>query len=129
MTKNYTCIICPQGCDMRATIEDKNLITLEGNKCSKGEEYIRQELTDPMRNIATSVLVIGGELPLASVRLNKPVPKGKIFDIMAEAKTVCLTAPVRIGQIAVKNTAGTGADLVVTKNVGKPGETPGNQKP
>ena len=117
MTKNYTCIICPTGCDMSATIDEGSLISLEGNNCKKGEEYVLQELTNPMRNIATSVSVQGGELPLTSVRLNRAIPKGKIFEAMAEAKKVVLTAPVSIGEVAIEKIAGTDADLIVTKNV------------
>jgi CxxC motif-containing protein len=49
--------------------------------------------------------------------LSKPVPKASLFKVMAEAKKVILLAPVRIGQVALKDIAGTGADLIVTKHV------------
>jgi len=117
VTREYTCIVCPIGCDMTAEIEKNDLVSLIGNNCTKGRAYVQQELSNPMRTIATSVLVQGGELPVASVRLDKPVPKQCIFKVMAEAKEVMLHAPVMIGQIALKNVAGTGADLVVTKQV------------
>jgi CxxC motif-containing protein len=117
MRREYTCIICPIGCDMTAEIEDNEMVSLVGNKCAKGRVYVQQELTNPIRTIATSVLVKGGELPVASVRLSKPVPKASLFKVMAEAKKVILLAPVRIGQVALKDIAGTGADLIVTKHV------------
>lgn len=117
MTRAYTCIICPIGCDLVAEIEDNEMISLTGNNCAKGRSYVQQELTDAMRTLSTSVVVKGGELPVASVRLNRPVPKASLFKVMAEAKKVILLAPVRIGQVALKDIAGTGADLVVTKHV------------
>ena len=77
MTREFTCIICPNGCEISADYEiqaDQSVVirSLEGATCKRGAEYVKQELTDPKRNIATSVLVEGGELPLASVRLTAP---------------------------------------------------------
>ena len=78
MTREFTCIICPNGCEISADYEiqaDQSVVihSLEGATCKRGAEYVKQELTDPKRNIATSVLVEGGELPLASVRLTAPI--------------------------------------------------------
>ena len=83
MTREFTCIICPNGCEISADYEiqaDQSVVirSLEGATCKRGAEYVKQELTDPKRNIATSVLVEGGELPLASVRLTAPIPKARI---------------------------------------------------
>ncbi len=71
-----------------------------GATCPKGDAYVRQELTDPQRNIATSVLVEGGELPLASVRLSRPISKKDIFRVMEVINTVRLQAPTAVGQVA-----------------------------
>ena len=65
MLREYTCIICPNGCDIRAQIEEREdgsrrICSVEGAACPKGRAYVEQELTDPQRNIATSVLVKGG---------------------------------------------------------------------
>ncbi|MBE7721034.1 DUF1667 domain-containing protein [Lacrimispora indolis] len=122
MLKEFTCIICPNGCEITADIEineGKNILirSMDGALCPRGETYVRQELTDPRRNIATSVLVKGGILPLASVRLTKPIPKGRIFDAMEEIKRCSLTAPVTAGTVVVKNILGYDADVIVTKSV------------
>ena len=54
MLKTFTCIICPNGCEITADVEENGQITkIEGATCSKGEDYVKQELTDPRRNIAT----------------------------------------------------------------------------
>ena len=78
-----------------------------------------QELIAPMRNIATSVLVTGGELPLASVRLTKPIPKDRIFDVMAEIRKVHLNAPVIEGEVVIANVLGLESDVILTRSVDK----------
>ena len=119
MLREFTCIMCPMGCSLEARIEDGAVVGVTGNTCSRGEEYAVREVTKPMRNIATSVLVEEGELPLASVRLSAPIPKADIFRAMEEIRRVSLTAPVSIGQVVIKDLLGTGADVIVTKNVAR----------
>ena len=74
-------------------------------------------MENPMRSIASSVLVEGGELPLASVRLTRPIPKEKIFAVMEEIKKVKLSAPVEEGTVVISNVLGLGSDVMVTKAV------------
>ena len=83
--------------------------------------YVEQELTDPRRTIATSVPVKGGELPLASVRLTAPIPKGEIFAAMEAMKRCVLTAPVEAGTVVISHLLGYEADVIVTKSVGEKG--------
>ena len=112
MTRSFTCIICPNGCEITAEYEGDTVYAVRGATCPKGDAYVRQELTDPQRNIATSVLVEGGELPLASVRLSRPISKKDI-------NTVRLQAPTAVGQVALADVCGLGADVIVTKNVAR----------
>ena len=124
MTREFTCIICPNGCEISADYEiqaDQSVVihSLEGATCKRGAEYVKHELTDPKRNTATSVLVEGGELPLASVRLTAPIPKARIFDAMDEIKKCRLKAPVKAGTVVIKGIVGLDADVIVTKNVAK----------
>ncbi len=143
MLRTFTCIMCPRGCGLEAVVEpeggsredkgreDKGrecglpeacaagfrISRITGNACPKGEQYVRQEIENPMRNIATSILVDGGELPLASVRLTGPVPKGSIFDVMKEIRQVRRPAPVTEGQVVIPDVLGLGVDVIVTKTV------------
>lgn len=122
MLREFTCIICPNGCEIRAEIEGREsgapeILSIEGAICSKGKAYVEQELTDPQRNIATSVLVEGGNLPLASVRLSAPIPKDRIFDAMAEIRKCKLTAPVRVGTVVIHQLLGYETDVIVTKAI------------
>ncbi|MDM8245545.1 DUF1667 domain-containing protein [Collinsella tanakaei] len=117
MLREFTCIMCPQSCDISVELEGATITSITGNKCTKGEAYVTQEIENPMRNIATSVLVDGGDLPLASVRLTDVIPKDRIFDVMAEIHTVELSAPVHEGDIAIHDVLGLGVDVIVTKDV------------
>ena len=53
MTRTMICILCPNSCELTAEIRDGQVCSCTGNQCPKGEEYLRQELLSPMRNIAT----------------------------------------------------------------------------
>ena len=117
MLREMTCIVCPNGCDLEIQVEDGKVLSVKGALCRRGEAYAEQEITDPRRNIATSVLVDGGELPLASVRLTAPIPKARIFDAMGEIRKVKLTAPVEAGTKVIGNLLGLGVDVIVTKDV------------
>ena len=119
MLREFTCIICPNGCEITAGVEDNQIVSIEGALCPKWEAYVNQELTDPRRNIATSVLVKGGELPLASVRLTNPIPKARIFDAIAEIRGVAVDAPVEAGAVVIKGSLGLDSDVIVTKGVGR----------
>ena len=79
MIRKMTCIVCPNGCELEAEIVD-------GNLCPKGAQYAAQEVEAPKRTIASSVAVKNGVLPLVSVRLNRAVPKEKLFEVMAEIR-------------------------------------------
>ena len=119
MLREFTCIICPNGCEITAGVEDNQIISIEGALCPKGETYVNQELTDPRRNIATSVLVKGGELPLASVRLTNPIPKARIFDAMAEIRGIAVEAPVEAGTVVIRGILGLDSAVIVTKGGGR----------
>ena len=119
MKRTFTCIVCPNGCEIEAEYEGTQVLSVTGHLCAKGKTYVTQELVAPRRTIATSVRVVGGALPLASVRLTNAVPKSRIFDVMREINRHTLTAPVRIGDVLVANILGLDSDVIVTRNVEK----------
>ncbi len=55
---------------------------------------------------------------MVSVKTKEDIPKGKIFECVKALKTVEVPAPVHIGDVLLKDVAGTGVDIVATKNVG-----------
>lgn len=117
MNRTFTCIICPNGCEVTAEYEGKTVLSVTGNLCPKGASYVEQEITNPVRNIASSVLVENGSLPLCSVRLSAPIPKERIMDVMAEIKKTAVQAPVHIKDVVIPNVLGLGCDVIATKNI------------
>ena len=118
--KEFICVVCPNGCQITAKYEEGNppkLLSAEGMRCPRGKAWVRQEIENPMRTFSTSVLVDGGDFIEASVRLTKPVPLAKVFDVMAEIKKIKLKAPLKIGDVVLKNPAGTETEVIVTRNV------------
>lgn len=115
--KNLICIGCPMGCPLVVKIKDGEVQSVEGNTCKRGAVYGRKEVISPTRTVTTTVRVLGGTENAVSVRTKEDIPKAKIFDCIRELKGVAVTAPVRIGDIILHNVAGTGVDIVATKNI------------
>ena len=122
MNKELTCIVCPNGCDLHIAYEKSaetiEVLSVEGALCKRGETYARQELIAPKRSIASSVLV-GGELPLVSVRTKGVIPKNMIFPVMKEIRKTVVKAPVEEGSVLIPDVLGLGIDVIATKRVEK----------
>ncbi len=98
-------------------IDDSGEMTVTGNNCPRGDVYARKELTDPTRIVTSIVNVTNGELPVVSVKTKEDIPKDKIDEIIKELKGVTVEAPVLIGETVLKDAAGTGVDVIATKNI------------
>ena len=122
--RSLTCIGCPLGCTVTVELNNGEIINVTGNTCRRGEDYARKEVTHPMRIVTSTVCVTGGELPVVSVKTGRDIPKGKIMDIMESLADIRVPAPVHIGDVILKDAAGTGVDIVATKEVAvkEPGE-------
>ncbi len=118
MKKELTCIVCPNSCTLQLELDANNAVTsITGNTCPRGEAYGRQEMTNPVRTVTSSVRVINGELPLVSVRLTHPIPKAKMKAAMDCIKKLTVTAPVAAGSIIQSRMLGYESDLIATKDV------------
>lgn len=117
-TKELTCIVCPVGCKLSATIDGSDM-AIEGNACPRGKKYGLDELCSPMRMLTSTVRIVGGFLPRLPVRSKSPIPKGKIGDALKELRMVSVTAPVGIGEVILKNVAGTGVDMEASRPMEK----------
>lgn len=115
--KNLTCINCPMGCALTIEMEGGEVISVSGNTCKRGDTYGRKEVTDPTRIVTSTVKVIDGKEQMVSVKTKQDIPKGKISECIKALKNVQINAPVRIGDVIVADVAGTGVDIVATKNV------------
>ena len=116
-TVNLICIGCPLGCPLTVEMEGNEVKSVSGNTCPRGDAYAKKELTNPTRIVTSTVRVAGGKLAMVSVKTQSDIPKGKIFDCVKALKDVEVTAPVKIGDVIVENVAGTGVNVIATKNV------------
>lgn len=112
-----TCIGCPMGCPLIVTMEDGAVVSVTGNTCPRGDAYARKEVTAPTRIVTSTVRVTGGTLAMVSCKTRSDIPKGKIFDVVRALKDVEVPAPITIGQVLAENVAGTGVDIIATKNI------------
>lgn len=116
MKKEMTCIACPMGCHL--TVEGEgDKWTVTGNSCKNGERYGIQEMTDPRRIVPSTVVIKGAMLHRLPVKTAQEIPKGKIFDCMKELAKVVVKAPVKMGDVVLKDVCGTGIDIVATKTM------------
>ena len=134
--RNLTCIRCPLGCQITVTLENgevtevtgntcprgeqyakKEVTNVSGNTCERGEVYARNEVTAPVRIVTSNVKVNGGDKDIVSVKTAQAIPKGKIFEVLEDIKPVVVKAPVHIGDVIVADAAGTGVDIIASKEV------------
>ena len=112
-----TCIRCPIGCELLVNFNENKVISVIGNGCKRGEQYGRKEYNNPTRMVTSSVEVNNGVLKIVSVKTETDIPKNAVEKCLKELKKVKVNAPVKIGDIIIKNTAGTGINVIATRNV------------
>lgn len=111
------CITCPKGCRLDVTREGSTVIKVENCGCKRGEDYVKAELSDPRRMVATTVRIKGGIHPLMPVYTSKPFPKPRIRELLFELQKVALTTPIHIGEVVVKDVLGTGIDILASREM------------
>ncbi|MCI8741851.1 MAG: DUF1667 domain-containing protein [Lachnospiraceae bacterium] len=115
--RELICIGCPMGCPLTVELEGSEVKSVTGHTCKRGDVYARKEVTNPTRIVTSTVKVEGGKADMVSVKTREDIPKGRIFDCVRALKGVTVQAPVHIGDVVVPDVAGTGVDMVATKQV------------
>jgi len=95
--------------------ENGAVLSVSGNTCKRGEVYGKKEVTAPTRTVTSTVRVEGASVPVTSVRTKSDIPKDKIFQCMEEIRKAKVKAPVHIGDVIIRDVAGTGVDVTATK--------------
>lgn len=118
--KELICVICPNGCELKAVIEEEPRMVVKeitGELCEKGPVWAEQELLNPVRTISSSILVVGGDYPLVSVRTDAAIPLKSISNVMQAVKSTEVKAPVRIGDVLIKEPAGASCNIIATRHI------------
>ena len=109
------CINCPKGCEMDVEVDGGD-VTVSGNACPRGEAYAKSEVTNPTRMVTGLVRVAGMRKPLP-VKTKTAIPKDRIDATLFAMHQATVQLPVRIGDVIIKDVAGTGVDVVATANM------------
>lgn len=113
--RKLTCIVCPKGCELTVVFNDGDSIeSISGYTCPRGKDYAFAECTAPVRTVTSTVRCEDGAV--VSVKTSKPVPKERMFDVMAEINSARAKNDVRIGDVIIRGVAGTESDIIVTSN-------------
>ncbi len=110
------CVACPKGCRLKVSRDGETFVVSEQG-CKRGEQYARQEMTDPRRMVATTVQIKNSAHPLLPVYTAAPFPKAKIRPLLDELIKIKLTPPIGMGKVVMKNALGTGIDVVASRDM------------
>ncbi len=118
-----TCIICPMGCLMEVTIRREenaiHVLDVKDNTCPRGEDYAKKELVNPTRTLTTTIAVIAGESFLVPVKSDGEVPKERLMDCMEVIRRKSIKAPVKRGDILIRDILGSGVNVIACADVSK----------
>lgn len=114
--QQFTCIICPQGCQLKAK-KGENGYEMAGFKCGRGKEYGLNEATDPRRTLTATVSLSGGIIKRLPVKSSQTLPKKLIFSAKTILEKIIVKAPIDMGEIVVKNILDTGIDIIATRDI------------
>lgn len=115
MTRKLTCIVCPLGCEITVELDgDKNVLSVEGNTCKRGEAYAKTECTAPQRTVTSTAAIMGGGV--VPVKTDKTIPKELIFECMKEIDALRVSPNAKLGDVLIPNVLGTNANVVATRD-------------
>ena len=116
-TQQLICVCCPKGCRIDVTKEEDKTVDVKGYGCENGKAYALQESVCPMRILTTTVKINNGTLRVLPVMSEKEIPLHVWRQAMEEVKSVCVEAPVSIGQIILEDLCGTGVRLIASRSM------------
>lgn len=115
MIRELTCIVCPKGCQLRVELdENKNILSVSGHTCKRGEVYAVTECTAPKRVVtSTAPLADGGVVP---VKTDGAIPKELMFECIKLINELRVPSDAPIGTVVIDNLLNTGINVVTTRN-------------
>lgn len=116
MTKQIICIACPIGC--RISVKgDGHELEISGNRCSRGEEYAREEILSPKRVVTTTVRLNSKVVARLPVKTDRPLQSEIIGELLRELYELVVVPPVAIGEVMLSDFRNTGVNVVATRTV------------
>jgi len=118
-THDLICISCPLGCHLKVSISADDEVVVEGNRCSRGFDYGREEMLSPRRVVTATVALKDGVIGRVPVKTDKPLLKKHIPALLSHLYTLELNAPVENGYELLRDIEGSGVNLVITRTLGR----------
>jgi len=119
-SKQFVCIGCPMGCPLQLVHEGGEIREVTGHECNRGAKYARQEFTEPRRSLSTTVAISGARWDRLPVKVAGSVHKGRVMEAVRLIHTLRVAAPVRCGQVLLKDLLGEkGLDVVATRSMSR----------
>jgi len=119
LKKKLTCIECPVGCILDIEYNKSRVLSVKGNECSKGEKFARDEIIDPRRVLTTTIDIESALFNRLPVRSRTAVPRDRVMDMIKQVKKIKVRAPVRAGDIIIKDFLESGIDIISSFTVEK----------
>ena len=122
--QHFHCTTCPSECMLTVVVEPQadgtvRASSVTGNRCPRGKAFAEQEVFCPVRVLASTVVVRGGEEKLLPVRTATAIPRAQHMEAMELIRHTAVDAPVKMGDVIIPNILGTGVDLVASMDVDK----------
>ena len=115
--KELVCIGCPRGCQLKIEKNNRDEWVVTGNTCKRGEAFAISEMTAPKRTICSVVKTAFPDTPILPIHISADIPKERIFDVMAQLRTVTVTERIGRGDVVIPNVLGLGVDIIATSNI------------
>ena len=112
MERNLTCIVCPLGCSLKVELDGKNVVSVSGNTCKRGEVYAKNECTNPQRTVTTTVKCSDGGV--VAVKTSTTIPKEKMEECVKIINSTVADLPISIGDVIIEDVFG--AKIIATAN-------------
>ena len=122
-TLQFNCTTCPSECLLTVEVERESdgsvaaVRSVTGNSCPRGDKFVHQELTCPMRVLTTTVAVSGGDEALLPVRTAEAIPLALHAQTMALIRGLVVNAPFHMGDVALENLLDTNINLVASMDI------------
>lgn len=113
----YLCIGCPMGCRLEVEESEGEIVEVRGFTCKRGEQYARQEHTEPRRIVTTTVKVKNGLWARVPVRTQEAIPKDQVKALCKKLSELTVTAPVKMGQVILEDALSTGVNVVASRDL------------
>ncbi|UYP47892.1 hypothetical protein NEF87_004177 [Candidatus Lokiarchaeum ossiferum] len=115
--REIICVICPNSCRLTVWRDKEGELHIKGNQCPRGLTYGESEYTNPVRMLITTMRIEGATLPVIPVRSVEPIPKQHLLRSIKVVNDVVCQAPIKMGDVLIKNILGTGIDVIASRSM------------